>query len=645
MSGVKQGRTGVRFRSEIEGLRGVAVLMVVLAHARLPFLPGGYVGVDVFFVISGFLITGLLQQELQATGSIDVRQFYARRIRRLLPAFGVMLVATAALALWLLPSSSWGTQAEAARWAALWASNMFFAGADSGYFDQGAEANLYLHTWSLSAEEQFYLIWPTLIGLAWKFGRRRGATTLVWALVLLGFVLTVAATALEPLHAYYQMPCRLWQLALGAGVQLSAGQARLSLRRVHAARAVGCLLLVVAALCLAPDRISYPGLWALLPTLAAALLLLNGPDGWRDAWLDLKPLRFLGRLSYSWYLWHWPVLVLGFSLAGRTPSVGLVAAALSLVPAWLSWRLVEQRVRTMERGRATTWVLAGLLVSAVLAYAAMAWEQAAFVPGRSDTRNQALLTTLTTPVLYRQPGCDEWFHADRLVPCTLVRATSEEAPTVVLAGDSVAAQWSTALESIARARGWNLVVLTKSSCPMLDHPFVYPRINRRYVECERWRDRVVAYLHERRPTLLVLGSSAAYAFDPADWERGTRRFLTRIEGAAQRTVLLAPTPLLPFDGPQCALARSGQNGHLARECSVPLPQVRPSALIARLQAAVAGHASVRLVDLGDAVCPGQTCSAERNGVLLYRDGQHLNASYVLQLAPALDAALDRPSAR
>jgi hypothetical protein len=359
----------------------------------------------------------------------------------------------------------------------------------------------------------------------------------------------------------------------------------------------------------------------------------------------VMPLRFLGRLSYSWYLWHWPVLVLGFSLAGRTPAVGLVAAALSLVPAWLSWRLVEQRVRMMERGKATTWVLAGLLVSALLAYAAMMWEQMAFVPGQPpDARSQALLTTLTTPALYRQPGCDEWFHADRLVPCTLVRATSEEAPTVVLAGDSVAAQWSTALESIARARGWNLVVLTKSSCPMIDHPFVYPRINRRYVECERWRDRVVAYLHARPPSLLVLGSSAAYAIDPADWERGTRRFLTRIEGASERIVLLAPTPLLPFDGPQCALARYGQSGHLARDCSVPLQQVRPSALIARLQAAVAGHPAVRLVDLGDAVCPGQSCSAERNGLLLYRDGQHLNANYVLQLAPALEAALE-PSAR
>lgn len=635
----------VRFRNEVEGLRGIAVLMVVLAHAKLPLLPGGYVGVDVFFVISGFLITGLLQQELQATGSIDVRQFYARRIKRLLPAFGVMLLASAALALWLLPRSSWGAQAEAARWAALWASNIFFAGADSGYFDQGTEANLYLHTWSLSAEEQFYLIWPALIGLAWKLGRRRGATMLVWALVALGFGSTVAATALEPLHAYYQMPCRLWQLALGAGVQLSVGQMRLSLRWVHAARAIGFLLLVVAALWLAPDRISYPGAWALLPTVAAALLLLKGPDGWRDAWLDVKPLRFLGRLSYSWYLWHWPVLVLGFSLAGRTPAVGLVAAALSLVPAWLSWRLVEQRVRAMERGQATTWVLAGLLVSALLAYAAMAWEQVAFVPERSDTRSQALLTTLTTPALYRQPGCDEWFHADRLVPCTLVRATSEDAPTVVLAGDSVAAQWSTALESVARARGWNLVVLTKSSCPMIDHPFIYPRINRRYVECERWRDRVVAYLHERPPSLLVLGSSAAYAIDPADWERGTRRFLTRIEGTSERTVLLAPTPLLPFDGPQCALARSGQSGHLARDCSVPLQQVRPSALIARLQAAVASHPAVRLVDLGDAVCPGQSCSAERNGLLLYRDGQHLNANYVLQLAPALEAALDPPSAR
>lgn len=635
----------MKFRNGIEGLRGIAVLLVVLAHARLAYLPGGYVGVDVFFVLSGFLITGVLQRELQASGRIDIRAFYARRIRRLLPAFSVMLIASAGLALWLLPRSTWGAQAEAARWAALWSSNLFFAASDSGYFDQGAEANLYLHTWSLSAEEQFYLIWPALVGFAWTLGRQRGTAAVVWAMVALGFAATVAMTALQPLQAYYQMPCRLWQLALGAGVQVSFGQARLSVRGVHAARAVGCLSLAVAAVWLAPDRVSYPGAWALLPTLGAALLLLSGPDRWRDVWLDTKPLRFLGRVSYSWYLWHWPILVLAFALFGRTAPIGMAAAALSLLPAWLSWKWVEQRVRYMDRGDSAIWLLSGLLMSAVLAYAAMGWERAAAVPSPAGTRSQALLATLAAPALYRQPGCDEWFHADRLVPCTLVHAPAASAPTVVLAGDSVAAQWSSALEPIAKARGWNLVVLTKSSCPMIDHPFVYPRINRRYVECERWRDRVVAYLHQQPVALLVYGSSAAYAIDPGDWERGTRLFLDRIEGTAQRTVLLAPTPLLPFDAPQCVQAHPAQSGRTAPECSVPLQQVRPGALVASLQRAVAGRPSVRLVDLSESVCPQQTCSAERDGLLLYRDGQHLNANYVRRLVPALQAALDRSAAR
>jgi len=638
------GGQGVKFRNGIEGLRGIAVLMVVLAHARLPYLPGGYVGVDVFFVLSGFLVTGVLQRELQASGRIDIRAFYARRIKRLFPAFSVMLVASAGLALWLLPRSTWGAQAEAARWAALWSSNLFFAASESGYFDQGAEANLYLHTWSLSAEEQFYLVWPTLIGFAWTLGRQRGTAAAVWAMVALGFAATVAMTALQPLHAYYQMPCRLWQLALGAGVQLSFGHARLSLRGVHAARAIGCLLLAVATVWLAPDRVSYPGAWALLPTLGAALLLLSGPDRWRDVWLDTKPLRFLGRVSYSWYLWHWPVLVLAFALFGRTAPIGMAAAALSLLPAWLSWQWVEQRVRYMDRGNSAIWLLSGLLMSAVLAYAAIGWERAAVIPRSAETRSQALLATLAAPTLYRQPGCDEWFHADRLVPCTLVHAPSANGPTVVLAGDSVAAQWSSALEPIAIARGWNLVVLTKSSCPMIDHPFVYPRINRRYVECERWRDRVVAYLHQRPVALLVYGSSAAYAIDPGDWERGTRLFLDRIEGTAQRTVLLAPTPLLPFDATQCVQAHPAQSGRMAPECSVPLQQVSPGALVASLQRAVAGRPSVRLVDLSESVCPEQICSAERDGLLLYRDGQHLNANYVRRLVPALQAALDQSAA-
>ena len=625
----------MRFRPDIEGLRGVAVLMVVLAHAGVPGFLGGFVGVDVFFVISGFLITGLLKRELEGCGRIRFTEFYAKRVRRLLPALVVMLAGTMMLGLWLLPASAWSLQADSMRWAALWAANIHFATTNFGYFGPSATDSLYLHTWSLGVEEQFYLIWPAVLAGLWFVGDRRALRSGVLLMVLGGFALSVAASQIWPVHAYYQTPFRIWQLAAGGLLHFAGGGVAVSGLRARLLRSSGLVVLAYCCYGLAPTRAAYPGLWALLPTLATLLLLVPAKAGSPDHALENPLFRFLGRLSYSWYLWHWPLMVLAASVVGRDAVVGLGAGLVALVPAWLSWRFVELQ-RPREITRPLLWVLAGLAGSLLIVLVALGWSARA--PGVTASPGAQASSAVSIPALYNDPACDEWYSAARVVPCMRVNGARVDAPTVVLVGDSVGAQWSPAFEIIANEQDWRLVVLTKSSCPILDRPFFYERIRRRFVECEVWRDGVVDYLRGLRPTMLVIGSTAGYgdAFSASDWESGTRDLLRRLRGSAESIRIIVPTPILSFDARECVASGGGRR---FPDCSQALEAVDPTAITGALERAASGEVGVEVVDLNNLVCPDGMCAAFRDGVLTYRDSQHLDAVYVERLADGVRDAV------
>lgn len=627
-----------KFRGDIEGLRGVAVTMVVLAHAGIPWTPGGFVGVDVFFVISGFLITALLRDELVATGRVSFQRFYARRVRRLLPAIAGMLLATMLLAIVLLPTVSWPSQAEGMGWAAVWLSNVYFAISDFDYFGPGVAGNLYLHTWSLGVEEQFYLLWPALLAVLWKMGGIRGLRLGVLFCVLAGFGLAVLAIQQWPLKAYYMTPFRIWQLGIGGLLHFVPALSVVPVRIGALLRPVGLLVLLGCSLWLDPERLVYPGGWALIPTLAAALLLIPANDKAVTWILDSRPARFLGGLSYSWYLWHWPALVLAFHVYGRSLMVGVLAAAVSLLLAWASWRWVEIQRRPGKVGSERYWVLTGVAVSLLLFLVAGQWkllgEQ---VQAAKPDVASASEFAISVPRLYQYPNCDEWFHASRVVPCLMVKVEDPAAPTLVLLGDSVAAQWEPAFSAIAQRRGLNLVVLTKSSCAMVDRPFVYARINRRFVECEQWRDGVVQYLAGLEPAMIVVGSSAGYGgLSLDDWYVGTRDFLSRIRSMTTEVVVLAPTPILPFHGPKCNAEASSL---LGSGCVAALSEIRSIGLLEALRSASSEVSGARVVDMAETICPGQKCAAIVGGMLTYRDEQHLNAAYAQELSPALEHEL------
>ncbi len=335
----------VGFRPDIEGLRGLAILLVLLFHAALP-VSGGFVGVDVFFVISGFLITGMLVREVERSGDIALVRFYARRIRRLLPATAVVLAVTLPLA-YVATAPLDRSQAMTDGMAAMLSvSNIRSALADGDYFAAVSGPSPFLHFWSLAIEEQFYLFWPLVLLLVTRAGRVRPRAAVALAVILVASLATsVVMTDASPTWGFYMLPSRAWQFAAGGLLAIGAGLVTRVPRSVVAlAGWSGAAILVGCALAL-DGSMRYPGLLAVVPTIAAVLLIAAGPARWGPGiLLSVAPMRFLGRISFSLYLWHWPILVLPAIALGTaldpTTTIGLLG--LAIVVAWVSWAVVER---------------------------------------------------------------------------------------------------------------------------------------------------------------------------------------------------------------------------------------------------------------------------------------------------------------
>jgi len=432
---------GSGFRPDVEGLRGLAVLLVVLFHAGLP-VAGGFIGVDVFFVISGLLITGLLLREHERTGRVSLSWFYARRIRRLLPAAAVVVVASLAATWYLVgPLDRPDVIADGAS-AALSVSNVRFALNDGDYFAAISRPSPFLHFWSLSVEEQFYLAWPALLLLVGR-GRRAWIGALLVGLVVGSFAANLALTHSELGWAFYSLPTRAWQLAAGGLLAVAAGLLGAPHRILAAAAGIGgwaALAAIVAAALLLSESQPYPGLAALLPTAGAAVLIATGTiRGGPGIALASWPLRFLGRISYSLYLWHWPILVFAPLVAGAALAVEQTAvlAVISVVVAWASWRLVEEPFRRGRLvvafgtrraiGSGVAAILAAVLMAGALGYGSVEAVDAIGLASPSPTASPAIATGLQPSVaVFPTPGApDGTAAAPTATPASAPSATPE----------------------------------------------------------------------------------------------------------------------------------------------------------------------------------------------------------------------------
>jgi peptidoglycan/LPS O-acetylase OafA/YrhL len=649
-----------KFRVDIEGLRGVAVCLVVLYHAGVTWLSGGYVGVDVFFVISGFLITGLLVQELRERGTVSLRNFYARRVRRLLPAGMFVLIVTLIVAKIVAPPLYMTDLSGDAKATALYASNIRFAITSTEYLRQGDAPSALLHYWSLAVEEQFYLVWPLLLLLAYRlFKSIRAVAGAIGILAIVSLILCVRVTLTSQPWAFFSLPTRAWELGAGAGVALGAAWLARLPRPVLLALGWAGLLAIGAAAVLLDDGTAFPGWAATLPVLGSAGLIAAGispkGQGAPQKVLAFPPLVAFGRISYSLYLWHWPVLILP-AIAAAAPlsapaRAGLVV--LSVILATLSFRFVEKPFRTrpsLVKSPKRSFAMAGSLTTIALVGAFLVSIQPSLSAGKpAPAPTKGARTIASAPVakyvpsdlqpsladakkdlpLVYEDGCHLRFK-DTVSP-NCVYGPADAAHSIVLYGDSHAAQWFPAMEKIALDRGWKLISLTKSACPAVDVPITLQGAD--YAACYPWRDSSIARINQEDPDLIVISDSRSYGVSTEEWAAGIKRTIGRLPAGAQ-VVLLSDSPNAATDPPTCLSAHL----HDPAACATPRKRAVSKKNI-KAEKDAAESAGADFIDTTDWVCPHDPCQVVIWNYLVMRDIYHITATYAEYLTPELEKAL------
>ena len=638
---------GLAFRTDIEGLRALAVLLVVAYHASLPGIGGGFIGVDVFFVLSGYLITTLLTREVELTGGIRLGSFYARRIRRLLPAAAMVVFVTLAAGVLLYPPHVNREMARTAAAAGAYVSNLWLARRVGDYFGSAAESDPLLHMWSLSVEEQFYLLWPVAVLLV----LRGAAPRLKLALVMAGLILFSLAgswwySIVSRPTAFFQSPLRAWEFAAGGLLSLAPTTTRLGARTLAGVRLLGLVAVLWSALTLSA-RDAFPGFNA-VPVVAGTLLLLwpghvRGSGPW---WLTHPSMQRLGTLSYSWYLWHWPALAFLSLLA---PGLGwgwrCFAAAAALLPAAAAYRYVEdpiRRNRWLSAAPRRSLSFGAALTAVVVSVSLGAWLFSASV---AESPEYQAITEAAGEGPIERDGCVATFVEDVPIECVYGDGT---APLVILLGDSHASQWGAGLIPAVQSRGGRLVVLTKSSCPTADFPVTQRVLGRRFVECERWRERAFLKIAALGPDLVVLANSAGYMRDglflgPGDpyaaWEAALREAVRQLAGTAERVVILQDTPWIGRDVPSC-LAAALRPLRTPATCSRPQGLVLDGRMAGIHEAVASAVDNAHVLDFTRHFCATGSCPAVVEGIIAYRDRHHISAAMAASLEAEFATLID-----
>ena len=641
-----------RFRPDVDGLRAVAILAVVGYHAGVPGFSGGFVGVDVFFVISGFLITRNLLREAEGGHRVRLLAFWARRIRRLVPAMAAMVLGTLALSLVILSPLEWARIAKQGAWAALYVSNIQFARASQDYFAPDLGASPFLHTWSLGVEEQFYLLWPVLFVLAALVATWAGASNR--RLVVYGFgvvavvsfglsvVMTegIALTEAGSPWAFFSLPTRAWEFAV-AGVLAAVALPRLlGARGPRMALGVVGLALIAAATVWLSDADLYPGWLALLPVVGTVLVIAAGegaaPVGLSRA-LGVGPLQSLGRVSYSWYLWHWPLIILAIAAFNEDSTflrLGACLVALGVAAVvYVGLETPLRFARFLVSSKLATYAFGGLVTAVTLAaaFSLVGWagqkqqedpwhELRSLREEFSDFRSE-----------FQCGGPDA-----RRAYCILGDESSND--TVAFVGDSHARQWVPAFDRAAAELGARVVVRWDSSCPAIDVP-----LTENNTECQAFRQETEDVLHDLDVDAVVVSQSLKYGpgggiatesgsvanGDQAAriWSDAYREFLTHWRDNGVSVGAIVDNPISPLD-PVLCMARHGVSADRCRPSrDEALGENAPFWEVEQKVRDELG--SVLSISTKDEICPDDPCRLRVDGNYVFVDTHHLSQDFVL----------------
>ena len=712
------------FRPDIEGLRAVAVAAVVMYHAGMPFITGGFIGVDIFYVISGFLITGLLLREYRQSGRISLTTFYARRMRRLLPAALTVILVTLGLSALTLSVIQLRNVAADAAAAALYVSNYRFALSATDYLAAQDPSPL-LHYWSLGVEEQFYLFWPLLVIVSARLLGLRRLWWVVAVVALASFGLSVWLTGEAQPWAFFSLPTRAWELALGALAAIGVFTLPARWRTITATRIGlgGLAIVAMSTVAIRPDM-PFPGLVAAVPVVGALMIIVSGEHGEAlgARLLALRPMRWIGRISYSLYLWHWPILLLVPLLIGRNdPVTMIVLVALCVLIADLSTRLIESpfRSRRISRFPAARVAMTGLIVSVMVAGGSLALGDIAVArlrhPATTTRPDAGAITsplpshgvafgspapesspgmtapgatadvgrpsgdgsplpspgstpiprpTLPPPLLAGplpdnlQPSlldadgdvaqsltdnCQAYFTV--VTPPDCAYGDLSASTTVVLFGDSHAAQWLPAIQQLAADRHWKILPMTKANCPPIGQLTWLVAFSRPFTECLDWQEAALSKIEAIHPAFLFVTFSREFSFvengnqvpatqDLSRLQSGLTATLQRAKAAADRTIYIADTPR-PVTNPVNCLADKG----LVEDCALMTSDAIDSSYAATEEAAAAAS-GVPIIRPADFLCAPDICPLVFGNTLVYRDASHITATFSGTLAPILGWYLD-----
>ena len=609
--------------TQIQGLRALAALLVTLFHAK--WVSGGFIGVDIFYVISGFLITGLLLREIDRTGTINFSEFYSRRFKRLLPTSFFVLTITAIVSWMLIPATMRSSLGRDIIAASLYVSNYLFAWWQADYQNLDATPSPVIHYWSLAVEEQFYLVWPLLIllfiTLAKNLKNRMVVTYLVATVTLASFIFSIYQTENSPIWAFYSLPTRAWELGLGALLVL--------LPPIKAKKFIGLIgfLLVIISAFIFNESTPFPGINAALPVIGTVLLIAtinSWPPFLNDA-ANSRLFQWLGEISYPLYLWHWPLLVLPSTYFARPLEIyeRLLAIAATILLADLTHRFIEEPYRSKK-----------ILPSLV-------YKKAAYITGLSVFMGTLIMFTNSDkidisgikgavslaqikarPQIY-DDGCHANYAQTQSGKCEYGKIDSDK--TIVLYGDSHAAQWFPALLEIANRSEYKLISFTKSACPSVETQR-RDQGGFKMSRCVQWRENTLSRIQEIKPDVLIMSSFQYFALPPQFkdrtqwWNEGQRKLLKKVENSSPQLIYITDTPHPLRDIPACLSNYSiSECDSSERSENLSLP-------------------GFKVVDPNPWMCT-DVCSAVIDGVVAYRDASHISVDMSLALIPRLTQAL------
>ena len=604
---------------QIQGLRALAALLVTIFHARL--VPGGFIGVDIFYVISGYLITGLILREIEGTGKLDLNAFYQRRIKRLLPTSVFVLFTTAIVGLFVLPAITRDALGRDLFAAAAYISNYLFAWWQNDYQNLNATPSPFIHYWSLAVEEQFYVVWPIFLLFLSRYGKR----AIFWGITVttaVSLMLSVYQTQTSPIWAFYSLPTRAWELGVGALLLFIPEK----IWRNRFIPWLGFIGILVATFNF-DENTAFPGINAVLPVVATALLI-GSISIWPRLFNDLSNNRisqWLGSISYPLYLWHWPALVLPSSALGRPLRIRerIFCILLTVLLAHLTSKYIEQPIRHRKiAGKRVYLFFIATTITSLIVGLIISASASSLITVKGTNYKFNLTKVMEKPAVYGD-NCHVNYGETKSGYCTYGNKKSNK--VIVLYGDSHAAQWFPALEKIALEKGYKLISLTKSACPSVDSP----REDQgafKFVHCKKWRENSIARIKSIKPDAVIV-SSFQYFTPPAGfpsrtqwWTDGQKRLLKELQGSSSRLIYISDTPRPLRDIPNCLASRDSH--------SCDSTEKTPNLII---------DGFIK-IDPTSWLCTS-FCPAIKNGYVVYRDASHISVAAALALKPELEKAL------